>query len=122
MSRRDDTGAAAVEMALVLPILVLLVFGIIEFSRAYNAQITLTHAAREGVRVLAVTRDPGQAVDATKNAAASLPADEVAVATSACNPGDPTEVTASYAFTYMIPLFGDGTLNLTGTGVMRCGG
>ena len=40
-----------VEFALVLPVLVLLLFGIIEFTRAYNAKTTMTHAAREGARV-----------------------------------------------------------------------
>ena len=47
-------GAAAVEMALVLPLLLLLVFGIVDFGRALNLQITLTQAAREGVRPAAL--------------------------------------------------------------------
>ncbi len=58
--QRDD-GAALVEFALVLVLLVLIMFGIIGFGRAYNAQVTLTHASREGVRVLAITGDPAAA-------------------------------------------------------------
>lgn len=54
---RDQRGAAAVEFALVLPILLLLVFGIIEFGFIFNRWITVTHAAREGVRVLSLTGD-----------------------------------------------------------------
>ena len=52
-SRRGarDRGAAAVEFALLLPLLLLIVFGIIDFGRALNAQITLTQAAREGARL-----------------------------------------------------------------------
>ena len=46
-----DRGAAAVEFALLLPLLLLLVFGIIDFGRALNAQVTLTQAAREGARL-----------------------------------------------------------------------
>ncbi len=49
-----DRGATAVEFALVLPLLLLLVFGIIDFGRALNAQITLTQAAREGARLEAL--------------------------------------------------------------------
>ncbi len=48
-----DRGSAAVEFALVLPLLLLIVFGIIDLGRALNAQITLTEAAREGVRLAA---------------------------------------------------------------------
>jgi len=47
---RSDRGAAAVEFALVAPILILLVVGIAEFGRAYNVQNSLSAAAREGVR------------------------------------------------------------------------
>lgn len=47
---RSESGAAAVEMALVLPLLLLLVGGVVDFGRAYFTQITLTSASREGVR------------------------------------------------------------------------
>ena len=53
-SAARDRGAAAVEFALLLPVLLLLVFGIIDFGRALNAQITLTQAAREGARIAAL--------------------------------------------------------------------
>lgn len=52
-----DRGAAAVEMALVLPLLLFLLMGIIDFGRAYNAQIQLSAAAREGVRLASL--NPG---------------------------------------------------------------
>lgn len=120
--RRRESGAAALEFALVLPILVLLIMGMVEFSRAYNAQISLTHATREGVRVWALTQDADATVTATKNAATSLNPDLVSVATTACVPGEPTSVTTTYPFTYDIPLFGTATLTLSATGVMRCTG
>src|SRR5436190_21168855 len=47
----DERGAAVVGCALVLPLLILLVFGIVEFSIAYNHQQGLHAAAREGARV-----------------------------------------------------------------------
>lgn len=47
----SERGATAVEFALVLPLLLIIVFGIIDFGRAINAQITITQAAREGARV-----------------------------------------------------------------------
>ena len=51
---RDERGQALVEFALVLPILLILVLGIIEFGRAWNLHQTITHAAREGARLAAV--------------------------------------------------------------------
>lgn len=119
---RGDRGAVAVEFALVLPLLVLLVFGIVEFGRGYNAKIALTSAVREGVRVHALgTGDPAQA---TRDAAPSLDSADVGVSTSAapCDAGSPASVTASYPFTYNVPLLGGGTITLTATGVMRCAG
>ncbi len=69
--RRRDRGAAAVEFALVLPMLLIVVFGIIDFGRMLNAKIVLTQAAREGSRAAAV----GTQVDGetwANNAAAGL--------------------------------------------------
>lgn len=110
------------EFAIVLTLLTLILFGIIEFGRAYNAQVTLTHASREGVRVLAITGDSGAAATATRDAATSLNPSQVAVQTTPCSPGHPTELTASYPFHLDIPFFGTRTLTLGATAVMRCSG
>jgi hypothetical protein len=53
---REETGAAAVEFALVLPILVVLLFGIFEFGRAWSIHHMITDASREGAR-RAVVKD-----------------------------------------------------------------
>lgn len=55
---RSERGAAAVEMALMLPVLILLIGGIVDFGRAYYTQIMLTNAAREGARAAVVLADP----------------------------------------------------------------
>lgn len=51
---RDRRGQATVELALVLPVLVLVVVGIFEFALAWRTHQVLTHAAREGARAAAV--------------------------------------------------------------------
>ncbi|MGC0236942.1 TadE/TadG family type IV pilus assembly protein [Arthrobacter sp. SD76] len=58
-TRKENTdeksrGAIAVEFALVAPVLLALVIGIVEFANAYNAQISVTQAAREAARTMAV--------------------------------------------------------------------
>jgi Flp pilus assembly protein TadG len=46
----NEKGAAVVEFAVVLPLLLLIVFGIVEFSFLLYNQAMLTNAAREGAR------------------------------------------------------------------------
>lgn len=48
-------GQSLVELVLVIPIFLFLLFGIIEFGRAWETLNILTSAAREGARVAAVT-------------------------------------------------------------------
>jgi hypothetical protein len=48
---RGRAGQSLVEMAMVLPVLALLTFGLLDFGRAYYYQVSITNAAREGARV-----------------------------------------------------------------------
>ena len=48
--RLDDSGQAAVEFALVMPIFVLLLVSTVELSRLWNVHHALTEAARQGAR------------------------------------------------------------------------
>jgi Flp pilus assembly protein TadG len=68
---RDERGQALVEFALILPIILLLVVGMLEFARAWNLHQVMTDAAREAARraVLADTDSPsGQTQDSVKAA------------------------------------------------------
>lgn len=51
---RGQAGASAVEFAIVLPVLVLLLFGVIQFGLAYNRQQGLNAAVREGARLASI--------------------------------------------------------------------
>ena len=111
----DERGAVVVECALVVPLLVLFVFGIVEFGRAYNARLELTSAVREGARAAAIggtTVDAAAVTSRTRGAAPGLRTDDIAVSASLCT-GTPTppnaEVAASYPFRYDIPLLGSRT-------------
>jgi Flp pilus assembly protein TadG len=66
--RRDDRGAAALEFALILPILVALVFGIIAFGYMLSFRQALSQAAAEGGRAAAV--QVGGTSDADRKSAA----------------------------------------------------
>ena len=126
---RDQRGASAVEFAMVVPLLILLVLGIAEFSRAFQVQSTLSAAAREGVRTMALQNDQVQARAMVRSVASSLnPAlsdGQIAISPSACpatyTPGASVRVTITYRMPFFTDFFGSG-VDLTGTGVMRCNG
>ena len=55
---RRESGAAMVEFAITVPILMLIVWGVVDFARAYYASNSLAAAVREGARYAAVQVDP----------------------------------------------------------------
>jgi Flp pilus assembly protein TadG len=131
---RDERGASAVEFAFIVPLLVLLVLGIAEFGHAFQVQGTLSAAAREGVRAMALRNDPADARAVVREAASSLNPDitdaqisiKVVGGTATTCPtigaGDTAvRLTITYPMPFLTSFFGAG-VTLTGTGVMRCNG
>lgn len=115
-----ERGAVAVEFALVAPILMGLVVSIVEFSSFYNLQISVTQAAREAAREMAVTNNAGLA--AAKGVAG---APGVALASGnfafsgACSPGATVTATVNFSRPALTGFFGP-TVTVTGQGAMRC--
>ena len=112
-----------VELAIILPLLLLIVFGIFEFGRAMYITNTLTNAAREGARRAAVSPAP---IDIDAFVTSSIPFDQtgLVITTSTTTPvsgtGVPVTVTITLPFntvTEMIPLL-DGII-LRGEATMR---
>ncbi|MEV4412456.1 TadE/TadG family type IV pilus assembly protein [Catellatospora sp. NPDC049609] len=132
MRTQADKGAAAVELAMVLPVLLLLVFGIIDFGRMLNAQISVTEAAREGARAAVVDSTSSTAaqdrIDLI-NSDYEVVAAESTTCASTSAPGDNALVVVEYDFTWVTPMgalaafFGGGpfgTVTIEGKGVMPC--
>jgi Flp pilus assembly protein TadG len=121
-----ERGAAAVEFALVMPLLLILVLGIAEFGRAYNIQTTLSAAAREGARVMALQSsqsDARQAAIAAADPAVTLSAGQISVSPSTCvGTAASAVVTVTYQLTFITNFFGTPPIALEGRGVMRCNG
>ncbi|KQR82919.1 pilus assembly protein TadE [Arthrobacter sp. Leaf337] len=132
--KQKERGAVAVEMAIVLPLLLLILIGTMEFGRVFNVQNSLTQAAREGARHAAIKYNkPGLDVTGTALAAApSLDGLGVTVAdnASSCGPDADVTVTTSVTLPSMSGFLDAGwfgspglfPMTLTGVGVMRCGG
>ncbi len=129
-----DRGSVAVEFALLLPVLLLIVFGTIDFGRAINAQITLTQAAREGARLASLGDSSSVVTTRTESAATGLSLGDrhrdhhcpVGAGT-----GVDAVVTVSYPFTFITPVgafasmfgtatFGASTLTVTAQRARLC--
>ena len=126
---RDERGASAVEFGMIVPLLLVLLLGIIEFGHAFQVQGTLSAAAREGARVMALQNDPAAARDAVRDATPTLDPGvtdaQISVTPAACptTSGGRTNVrvTVEYPMPFLTDFFG-ASVDLTGTGVMRCNG
>ena len=126
---RDEHGASAVEFAMIVPLLLVLVIGIAEFGHAFQVHGTLSAAAREGARVMALQNDPAAARAAVRDAAPMLDPvitnAQVTVTPAACPATSTTPATVRVTIAYPMPLltgFFGADIDLTGTGVMRCNG
>ena len=106
---QDQRGASAVEMALILPLLLTLVFAVIDYSRFFFIRSTVTAAVADATRlaVLPGTTDAMIAaaitqslVDPVNQAAGQAP--NVSVTPAQRNAGQPVTVTASLPFSPLI--------------------
>jgi len=100
---RSERGQSITEFALVLPLIVLLLFGVIQFGITFNNYVTLTDAVRAGARKGAVSRhvdNPEGVTEAQVRAAATdLKGSDLQVEVrSTWNAGDEVRVSASYPF------------------------
>jgi Flp pilus assembly protein TadG len=132
-----ETGAVAVEFALILPIFLALVLGIAEMGRAFNIQVSLSEAARQASRYAAVhcsnasyTPSSAQAAGVAAAPSVALTNADIVIAytgTGTCAEGNDVSVSVSYTTTWMtgfpnlIPGLPAG-LSVQGKGVMRCNG
>ena len=117
-------------MAVVLPLLVFLVCGILDLSRMLNAKIELSQAAREGVRLAALSESnptypsliASRVAAAAPNPAFQSGAASVIGTPTICAEGIPLAyVTVGVHFTGILWRAGSG-IDLQETAVMRCGG
>lgn len=119
---KGERGAVAVEFALIAPILLLLIVAIVEFSYFYNLQISVTQAAREAARTMAVTNDTSKAKAAAVAGAPSISLSPGNVGLSgSCTPGATVQSTVTFTSPSLTGFFTP-SITVTGQGAMRCGG
>ena len=124
--RDKEQGQALVEFALILPILLLLLFGIVEFGRIYSASLIVKQGAREGARVASLGMTDTEIVTKVQGSALAL---DIAKLTVYITPaladrkrGQDVQVVVGYSVTVVAPFISaitGPTVNVNGASVMR---
>ncbi|MBW3645695.1 MAG: pilus assembly protein [Actinobacteria bacterium] len=117
----DDRGQAAVELALVLPLVAALALALLQVALVVRDQVLVVHAAREGARAAAVSDDPGAAQAAALAGARLIPDRVVVEASGRGEAGSRVRVLVRYVSVTDLPLVGPlvGDVDLSGSASMR---
>lgn len=131
--RRDSRGQAIVELAIILPVFLLMVLGMIDLARAWNAKQVITDAAREAARrgvvdAQTIVIDDAYVIGIAEAAIANAGFDPTQATINPNGVGAQTgsdltvEITYPYEFQFMtlfMSLFGGNTIQLETRIVMR---
>jgi len=101
-TRKRARGQSLVEFALVLPLLILILLGVFDLGRAFNAYIVITNAAREGayygsLNPLDSNGIIARVINETQDSGIAVTADDITVSSSGVK-GSPMLVTVSHDF------------------------
>jgi len=109
--RKNQKGQSLLELAIALPVILLIVFGALEFGRIFHSYIIITHAAREGVRIGALGATDAEIINRIREAA-SLPQANTNLNITRIEPnqsarisGMPLTVEVTYDVDLVTPLF-----------------
>ncbi|MHB8894350.1 MAG: TadE family protein [Candidatus Geothermincolia bacterium] len=102
----DDRAQAAVELAMVLPVLLLITVAVCQLALALNCYIVITSAGRDGARCAAATNDRAAGEKATLASASGLPGERPSVEITfpeGREKGSPVSVSVSYRMPLLLP-------------------
>jgi Flp pilus assembly protein TadG len=115
----SEAGTATVELALLVPLLMVLLVGVTEIAVAAGTQLEVLNAAREGARVAAVNPEPADAVATTRTALGEM-ADRARIGVSRPHVvGEPAVVTVVLRHRIVPILFGGTSVELRAKATMR---
>ena len=116
----DDSGVAAVEFALVLPLIVMLVFAAITAGTIATAQLDVNSTARDAARAGALDSNAACTLAAARLADASSALGATSCTNLATCPGVDSVIRIDATRTFTIPFIGDRTIDLSSTASYRC--
>lgn len=114
-----DRGAAVVEFALVLPLVLALVLGVVEVAVVARTQLELLNAARSGAREAAASPDPADAATAVRSTLGPLAAQARITVRRPAVVGKLATVIVRLPHRVAAPLFGGFSVELWAQAAMR---
>ena len=101
---KENKGQSIVEIALILPVILLILFGIIQFGIIFNADLIITNASREGAREAAVGVSDTEIVNTIKASMATLDEEFVNITISPSSSSRVTGAQVSVQIDYNIQI------------------
>lgn len=114
-----ERGSAVVEFALVIPLILVLILGIVEVAVVARSELQLIHAAREGARQAATSPDTGRAAAAVRRSLGVLGSRARVSVSRPSGVGEQARVRVALSHLVAAPLFGGFTIELSATATMR---
>lgn len=122
--RKKEKGQSLIEIALLLPLLMMMLLGLLDFGRVYYVMVSLNDAAQEGAAYAASNPEDFAGISQRAAGASSglvtIRQEDVMISIDSPNPraGDPIIVTVYYEFTFYTPVatlfFPENTVELQG--------
>ena len=122
---KKKRGQAIVEFALILPVFILILLGIMEFGLVFHQYLVVTAASREGARVAALGGSDAETLTMVNTSAASINAGQLTTTITPANrvKGQTVSVQVTNPVTIRAPLisqaFPQNPFPVTGTTIMR---
>jgi Flp pilus assembly protein TadG len=107
-TRTNESGQTLVEFSLILPFMLVLIFALVDFGRAFHTWLVVTNAAREGARAAATQKDMNQIQTRINDSLGSLDSSKLTITLTNVQGtrGEPIEVDLAYDFEFVTPLGG----------------
>lgn len=103
---KSENGQTLVETALVIPIILLLLFGIVDFGRLFHSYITLNHAGREAARIASVGSDDAAIISVIESTTENLENEVRYTIPGSRTSGSELTLTLKYNFEFLTPVLG----------------
>ncbi|NLE24461.1 MAG: pilus assembly protein [Clostridiaceae bacterium] len=125
--KKNTKGQSLVETAIILPIVILIIMGIIEFGLIFNNYILITNASREGARKAALGGTDSEIIQVVENMTTTLKLSNMTISISPSfssrRHGTQAKVEVVYRADFITPIIGKffpgEEARLTATSIMR---
>jgi Flp pilus assembly protein TadG len=106
--KNNQKGQSLVEVAITLPVIILIMAGVLDLGRAYFTYVALSDAAAEGAAYAAI--NPGDTTQIVERAVESsngllvLDQDQITIQNNSLTAGSPITVTVTYDYALLTPI------------------